>query len=103
MPFGTKTGSSPEFFLSRGSYPDDIKLENVVRHFDSDQVGVLQEQWGSTKDKDKGTPCWTINKMVMHLTSQRVRGYNYRNLRTELVPTVQKLIAALRAEMGRRR
>ncbi|KAA3642361.1 MAG: hypothetical protein DWQ07_25340 [Chloroflexi bacterium] len=91
-----------EILLERGHYPDDVKLAHLLPNWEKDEelgilVNNLEKAYGTRKSKD--TPCWTINKMVVHFTSFRLTSFGYRKI-FETIDTPLKLCIKRVAELG---
>ena len=59
-----------EFLLSRGRKPGDIRLEDALPQFKIEQehrIRELKKIWGPNR---KGTPCWELNKKLVHFTDR---------------------------------
>jgi hypothetical protein len=76
--------------------PDDIKLNEMLQGFNSPLIARLRELYG--KWNEEKSPCWTINKMLVHSTKERADRFNYSDKLNEIVPTMIALMAEVRAE-----
>jgi hypothetical protein len=85
-----------DIFLSRGSKPDDIHLEElgfVVSGQDdvlADKIGAFEKVYG--KSSDKNSKCWIINKMLAHPTTHRSDRYAYGTVFNELDIPLKSII-----------
>jgi hypothetical protein len=82
--------------LSRGRETDNVNLRKLLPGPSISRgiraaVGMLKMSYGSRRRR--GSPCWTLNKRLAHLTDVRGDSFNYRQLYAALDPLV---LAALR-------
>ncbi len=73
-----------DIILSRGIDNDDICLSKLLPRFQSQALERLRHEYGNRKDS--GTPCWTLNKMLMHSTKHRCDQYDYTILLNHMYP-----------------
>lgn len=81
--------------LSRGKMKDDIRLRHLIPQTDisnqlSDALAKLKTAWGDSKKK--GSPCWTLNKMLAHPTLWRSESYDYGTLANRVDPHIYAAI-----------
>jgi hypothetical protein len=85
------TGVRPSLELP-GNYPDLSKL-----------IGALRDAYGRS-DKDVGTPRWSFNKRVAHITKDRApyaAGYDHRPELDAVRPILDEIISEIEAVIGR--
>ena len=84
-----------EFLLSRGRKPGDIRLEDALPQFKIEQehrIRELKKIWGPNR---KGTPCWELNKKLVHFTDQRVARHDYSRFVKRVLPSMERLMLPL--------
>ena len=94
-----------DFLLSRGRAAGDIRLEDALPQFKIEQehrISKLKETWGT--QKKKGSPCWELNKKLVHFTDQRVARHDYSRFIKRVLPSMERLmlplnVASLQKEM----
>jgi hypothetical protein len=79
-----------DILLSRGGFPDDIKLTNLLPGFNSPLLDKLRNEYGESKMV--GSRCWTLNKMLAHPSSLRTSGYNWSQSLTAMRPIILPLL-----------
>ncbi len=65
---------------------DDVRLNNLLPRFQPGSLDQLRAAYGDAKTP--GTPCWTLNKMIMHPTTVRRTSHDYTNLLNRLLPLI---------------
>lgn len=80
-----------EILTSRGTCADDLGIDILLPNFSSPRIDELRDLYGHRKET--GTPCWTLNKMLVHATSVRSDSHDY-------LPTVEKLAPCIKALIG---
>ena len=50
-----------DMLLSRDTFPDSIRLQDLLPDFTPSKLDELRESYGNRNKKN--SPCWTINKM----------------------------------------
>lgn len=84
-----------DILLSRDKREEDaIRLKDLLPNFQDSRLEELREKYG--RRDNKGSPCWTLNKMLAHPTYERSDRYDYSSLLQEMAPLVKDLIAAVR-------
>ena len=84
-----------EFLLSHGRSAGDIRLEDALPQFKVEQehrIGQLKEIWGTQKE---GSPCWELNKKLVHFTDQRVARHDYSRFVKRVLPSMERLMLPL--------
>ncbi|MBV9265837.1 MAG: hypothetical protein JO061_06685 [Acidobacteriaceae bacterium] len=88
-----------EVFLTRGSQPDDITLENLFPDWRSNSkyaklkglIASLRTLYGSSFQV--ASPCWIFNKMMAHPTSRRGSSYDYTIVLNQLQQAINGIIS----------
>ena len=79
-----------EVLLSRGKWPDNIKLCSLLPGLVPSSLQELHRWYGS--HSMEGTPCWVLNKMMAHPTGHRGAHYDYSGLIGEGVSFVEDVL-----------
>jgi hypothetical protein len=80
-----------DLLISKGSQPDDIGLAELMPDWMEDEslveaIASLRTAYGSASSE--GTPCWTLNKKMVHSTKWRTDSHNYSPALSILDPLV---------------
>jgi len=82
--------------LSDGTYPDDIKLTNLVPGFKCPELDQLKQVYeGPTKES---SPRWIFNKMLAHATTQRSDSFDYEPALNQVAPLICNIVNNINAE-----
>ena len=79
-----------ELLLSRGSRPDDIKLNRLLPSFKSDHLQRLEAEYG--RGSEENSPCWRFNKLMAHATAERSISHDYGDAITRLAPIIECIL-----------
>ncbi len=66
---------------------DDIRMDDLLPGFRPPSLDKLDAAYGD--GNTPGTPCWTLNKMIMHPTIMRGSSHDYTNLLNRMLPLIQ--------------
>lgn len=93
-----------DVLLNRSRDHDDIIIDNLVpqgaRSVETTSaLKRLRDAYGDSKRE--GTPCWTINKRLAHLTAVRGPRYDYTDLFQSIEPILEHAILCVAKECGR--
>ena len=84
-----------DILLSRGSGSDDINLATLVPNHQPARLEELRQAYGNRNTE--GSPCWTINKMLAHATTQRSSSFDYSSMLNGLAPIVADIVQDVRS------
>jgi hypothetical protein len=84
-----------DILLSRGSRTDDINLNSLIPNPLPARLAELGHLYGSQNTPYH--PCWTINKMLAHPTTQRTASYDYTSLLSGIAPVIAEIVQEVRA------
>ena len=81
-----------DIILSRGSEKDTIRLEHLIPQWSestdlASAVESLKREYGSRSRED--SPCWVVNKMLVHPTLWRRNSYDYTAIFGRLDPIIK--------------
>ena len=85
-----------DIFLSRiKSHSDEINLSKIIDDENTSPVleqliEELKRTYGNSKNK--GSHCWTINKMLVHASDLRGSNYDYGLVINQLYPILSRII-----------
>jgi hypothetical protein len=88
-----------DILLSRDTEPDAINLKTLLPGFSPTQLGALAKLYGS--GKAVGSPCWTLNKMLVHSTSLRTDHFNYTAMLETLRPVTSSCLDEIANERNK--
>ena len=74
---------------------DDLCLTQLLPGFRHASVDDLKREYGHRSAE--GSPCWTLNKMMMHPTLLRGPSYDYTDLLKKLLPLIEDVLRAIHA------
>jgi len=69
---------------------DDIRLDEILPGFQHRSLDNLRAAYGDAKIP--GSPCWRLNKMIMHPTTMRATSHDYTNLLNKLLPLIETVL-----------
>jgi hypothetical protein len=80
-----------EILISHGPDPDgdNIKLTDLLPGFKSRLIQELENKYGRGI---RGSPCWTLNKMLAHPSRLRSHTYNYDHVLKVMRPVLLPLL-----------
>jgi len=88
-----------ELLISKNKgYSDDICLNDIIDEslhssFIKNLIDELKATYG--KSSDEGSPCWTLNKMLVHPSRFRSSAYNYSSVYDSLFPIIFNLLTEI--------
>ena len=89
-----------DILLSRDSSQDAIRLTDLLPGFTPSKLNKLKEEYGSGSEFE--SPCWTLNKMLAHPTTLRLRSYDYTPIMKMLGPIIDSIITEIDEERVKR-
>jgi hypothetical protein len=85
-----------DILLSRDTSPDSIRLTDLLPGFKPAMLDELKQAYGSGRKKN--SPCWTINKMLAHPTTERLSSFDYSPMINSLGPMMESVFTEVEAE-----
>jgi hypothetical protein len=84
-----------DMLLSKGG-PDDVKLKDLTAGHTPDWLSTLETAYGTSKNEN--SPCWILNKMLVHPSTKRERSYDYSALLNSIGPLILAAIDDVRGQ-----
>jgi hypothetical protein len=85
-----------EVLLSRSKKADNIKLARLVGKYIPARLADLASVYGNDRSTD--SPCWVLNKMLVHPTTRRSCQYSYDDILNSLLPLVKEIVEDVRSK-----
>jgi hypothetical protein len=86
-----------DILLSRGKHSDDINFNKMVPNWKPSLLDQLVQVYGDQKTIN--SPCWIINKMLAHPTTQRSDSYDYTHLFNRIAPLIDGINKEIRSKL----
>jgi len=87
-----------DILLSRGNQPDDITLQTLLPEFQSRGLDDLRRHYGDNRTPN--APCWIMNKLMAHATTQRGDSFDYSSVLIGVVPLIEGVLEEVQIHRG---
>jgi len=94
------TRNLADILLDRDARSDAVQLKNLLPGFVPSRRADLKRIYGAPDIKD--SPCWTINKRLVHSITVRTEGFDYGPTMLDLSPDLHSIITEVQTERLKR-